>query len=61
MSLASDTRDAVRRRSFLHAALAAGVVNYTAAARYLDVGEEEAVVAALRRYAEELTAEQPAA
>ncbi|PSQ20796.1 hypothetical protein BRD04_07430 [Halobacteriales archaeon QS_9_67_17] len=54
MSLASDTRDAVRRRPFLHAALAAGIVNYTAAARYLDVGDEEPVAAALRRYAEDL-------
>jgi hypothetical protein len=31
-----------------------GVCNYTAAARFLDVGEEEAVAAALRRYAADL-------
>ena len=61
MSLASDTRDAVRRRPFLHAALAAGVVNYTAAARYLDVGDEEPVAAALRRYAEDIPAPDHAA
>lgn len=55
MTLASEARAAVRRRPFLRSALAAGIVNYSAAARYLDVGEEEAVAAALRRYAEELT------
>jgi hypothetical protein len=55
MTLASEARAAVRRRPFLRSALAAGVVNYSAAARYLDVGEEEAVAAALRRYADELT------
>lgn len=62
MTLASETRAAVRSRPFLRAALAAGVVNYSAAARYLDVGEEEAVAAALRRYAEELPlpGDQPA-
>jgi hypothetical protein len=55
MSLASETRDAVRARPFLHDALAAGVVNYAAAARELDVdGDDEAITAALRRFAEEL-------
>ncbi|MFB6116972.1 hypothetical protein [Halosegnis sp.] len=54
MTLASQTRDAVRREPFLRAALAAGVLNYTAAARYLDIGDEEAVAAALRRYAADL-------
>ncbi|WP_123533201.1 DUF7523 family protein [Halosimplex salinum] len=72
MTLAADTREAVRRHPFLHDALRAGVVNYSAAARFLDVdGEtdagrasasepsvadapEDAVVAALRRYAEDL-------
>lgn len=54
MSLAAATREAVRERPFLHDALRAGVVNYTAAARYLDIGEVEPVAAALRRYAEEL-------
>ena len=56
MTVASEAREAVRREPFLYAALRAGVLNYTAAARYLDVGEEEAVVAALRRYAEDLPA-----
>ena len=54
MTVAADTRAAVRERPFLQTALRAGVVNYTAAARFLDVGEEEAVAAALRRYAEDL-------
>ncbi|WP_435197230.1 DUF7523 family protein [Natronomonas sp. EA1] len=55
MTVASDTRQAVRAHPFLYDALRAGVVNYTAAARFLDVGEEEAVAAALRRYAADLT------
>ena len=57
MSLAEDTRDAARRRPFLLAALRTGVVNYTAAARYLsdDVdGDTESVATALRRFAESL-------
>lgn len=55
MTIAERTRAAVRRDPFLLDALRAGVVNYTAAARYLDVDAgEEAVAAALRRYAEEL-------
>ncbi|WP_436910059.1 DUF7523 family protein [Halosimplex marinum] len=72
MTLAADTREAVRRHPFLYDALRAGVVNYTAAARFLDVdGEtdtgrasssepsvaeapEDAVVAALRRFADDL-------
>jgi len=55
MSLAARTREAVRRRPWLLAALGAGVVNYTAAARSLDVdGDVEAVATALRRYAEDL-------
>jgi len=54
-SLASRTREAVRAQPFLYDALRAGVVNYSAAARTLDVdGDEEAVATALRRYAEEL-------
>ncbi|WP_306058120.1 DUF7523 family protein [Natronococcus wangiae] len=57
MSLASETRTAVDEHPFLVAALRAGVVNYTAAARYLDVdGEVDAVATAIRRYAEELPA-----
>jgi len=56
MSLAAATRDAVRERPFLYDALAAGVVNYTAAARTLDVdGDTDAVATALRRYAKELS------
>lgn len=55
MTLAADTRDAVRSRPFLYDALRAGVVNYSAAARFLDVeGETDAVVAALRRFAADL-------
>ncbi|MDZ7702608.1 MAG: hypothetical protein U5J98_11425 [Halobacteriales archaeon] len=55
MSLAADARDAVKARPFLHEALRAGVVNYSAAARAIDVGDDEAAVAtALRRYAEGL-------
>lgn len=57
MSLASETRRAVDDHPFLLAALRAGVVNYTAAARYLDVdGETDAVATAIRRYAEDLPA-----
>lgn len=55
MSLAADTRDAVRAHPFLHAALRAGVCNYTAAADFLDLdGETEAVATALRRFAADL-------
>lgn len=62
MSVAAATRAAVRERPFLRSALRAGVLNYTAAARYLDVGETEAVAAALRRFADELPAyDHPAA
>lgn len=54
MSLASATRRAVRARPFVYEGLRAGIINYSAAARYLDVGDTDAVVAALRRFAEEL-------
>jgi hypothetical protein len=55
MSLAERTRDAARDHPFLVDALRAGVVNYSAAARYLDVdGEVDAVATALRRFADEL-------
>jgi hypothetical protein len=57
MSLAEATREAARRRPFLVGALRAGVVNYTAAARFLsgDVdGDLESVATALRRFAESL-------
>lgn len=55
MSLAERTREAARRHPVLIEGLRTGVVNYTAAARFLDVdGEVDAVATALRRYAEEL-------
>jgi hypothetical protein len=59
MSLAKATRDAVRRRPFLVAALRANVVNYTAAARFLadEIGvddDTDAVSTALSRFADEL-------
>lgn len=54
MSLAERTRQAVRDRPFLHDTLAVGVCNYTAAARFLDIGGTEPVAAALRRYADDL-------
>jgi len=54
-SLAEHTREAAREHPFLVTALAAGVVNYAAAARFLDVeGDPEAVATALSRYADEL-------
>ncbi len=55
MSLAAETRRAVRDRPFLLYGLRAGVVNFTAAARVLDVeGDVDAVATALSRYADEL-------
>lgn len=54
MNTAERARRAAREHPFLVAALRAGVVNYTAAARYLDVGDVEAVAAALRRFADEI-------
>ncbi len=55
MSLAEQTRAAVREQAFLFDALRAGVLNYTAAARFLDVdGDAEAIATALRRYGNEL-------
>jgi hypothetical protein len=60
MTVAGDARAGVREHPFLETALRAGVVNYTAAARFLDVGGEEAVAAALRRYAAELDDYAPA-
>lgn len=60
MTVAERTREAVRDRPFLADALAAGVVNYSAAASSLDIdAETDAVTAALRRYGEELTRETP--
>ena len=59
-SLAADTRAAARRHPFLLAALRAGVVNYTAAARFLadeiGGGGTDSVVTALRRLADDLPA-----
>ena len=56
MSLAAETREAVRRRPILYDALRAGIVNYTAAAGRLDLdGDREAVATALRRFAESLS------
>lgn len=56
-SLAERARAAVDARPFLREALRAGVVNYAAAARTLDVdGDAEAIATALRRYADELPA-----
>lgn len=55
MSIAAETRDAARRHPFLLHALRAGVVNYAAAAEFLDIeGETDAIATALRRFAEEL-------
>lgn len=60
MSLAARTREAVQERPFLHDALRAGIVNYSAAARQLPIdGDEDAVATALRRYAEELPDHDP--
>ncbi|SEV91077.1 DUF7523 family protein [Halobacterium jilantaiense] len=57
MTLAGETRAAVDDHPFLRRALRAGVVNHAAAARFLDIdGDEEAVAAAVRRYAEDLPA-----
>lgn len=62
-SLAAETRTAVDETPFIRDALRAGVLNFAAAARYLDVdGDEEAIATALRRYAEELPPlQEPAA
>ena len=61
MSLAARTRDAVDRQPWLRRALAAGVVNYAAAAKSLDVeGDPDAIATALRRYAGELEEPTPA-
>jgi hypothetical protein len=60
-SLAARTREAVREEPFLFDALRAGVLNYTAVARYLPVeGEHDAIATALRRYADELDEFEPA-
>lgn len=56
MSTAEATREAVREHPFLLLALRAGVVNYTAAAEFLDTGETDPVATALRRFADDLPA-----
>lgn len=54
-SLAAATRRAARETPFLVTALRAGVLNYAAAARFVDVeGDHESVATALRRFAEDL-------
>ncbi len=56
MSLAAETRAAVRARPWLLRALRAGVVNYTAAAESLDIeGDRDAVATALRRFEDDLS------
>ena len=58
MSLAAETREAVRRRPVLYDALRAGIVNYTAAADSLDIdGDTESIATALRRFGESLSAD----
>ena len=59
MSLAAETREAVRARPFVRDALRAGLVNHSAAATWLaeraDLdGDPDAVAAALRRFREDL-------
>lgn len=55
MSVAARTRRAAREDPALYDALRAGIVNYSAAARSLDVeGDEESIATALRRFADEL-------
>lgn len=59
MSLAEETRAAVRRRPFLVDALRVGVLNYTAAARFLADkldrdADLDAIATALRRFSESL-------
>ncbi|RAW45318.1 hypothetical protein DQW50_09775 [Halorubrum sp. 48-1-W] len=59
MSLAADTREAVRAHPFLLDALRSGVLNYSAAAAWLaderDLdGDADAVATALRRFREDL-------
>ena len=55
MTLAGDARETVRRHPYLVTALRAGVVNFAAAARSLEVSDDtDAVAAALRRMADRL-------
>ena len=60
MSLAADTREAVREHPFIYNALRAGLLNYSAAATWLadDAGldgEADAIATALRRFREDLS------
>lgn len=62
MSVAERTREAVDERPFLRDALAAGVVNYAAAADRLSVDAgQDAVATALRRYETELSVQTASA
>ncbi|WP_266076474.1 DUF7523 family protein [Haladaptatus caseinilyticus] len=57
MSLAETTREAVRSRPFLYSALRAGILNYTATARFLsdEVGDDtDAISTALTRFADDV-------
>ncbi|WP_424014272.1 DUF7523 family protein [Halorubrum xinjiangense] len=61
MSLAAETREAVRAHPFVRDALRAGLVNHSAAAAWLaeraDLdGDPDAIAAALRRFREDLPA-----
>ncbi|SIQ98324.1 hypothetical protein SAMN05421858_1023 [Haladaptatus litoreus] len=59
MSLAETTREAVRRHPFLYSALRAGVLNYTAAARFLsdEIGDDtDAIATALNRFSDDVSA-----
>ena len=59
VTVAEETRAAVRERPFLYDALAAGAVNYAAAAEALGLdADPDAVATALRRFAAELDAEE---
>lgn len=54
-SLAEQARAAVDAHPFVRDGLRAGIINFTQAARFLDVaGDDEAVATALRRYADRL-------
>lgn len=55
MSVAAATREAIKAHPFLLDAMRLDVLNFTAAARFLDVGETEAVAAALRRLSTDLS------
>jgi hypothetical protein len=60
VSLAERAREAARGHPFLVEGLRTGVVNHTAAARFLDLdGDPDAVATALRRYADDLNGRDP--